>query len=412
MRVDTVIFGGGAAGLWLLDELVRRDHSVVLLEAAALGTGQTIAAQGIIHGGLKYTLQGLLTPSATGIREMPLIWRDCLESRAFPDLGRTRLRSQHCCLWRTDSLRSRLGLIGARIGLRVAPEAMSEQERPEVLRDCPGTVQRLPEQVIAVDSFLAALAEPHAERIGRIDTQDGLDLLTAGPGHIQSIRLRQQLSRTTCDLEPENVVFAAGAGNAELRRRAGLSPQAMQRRPLQMVMVRGEHLPELNGHCVDGARTRVTITSDVDAAGRRVWQLGGQLAEDGVGQSAEELIQHARRELLEVLPGLDPTGLEWATYRVDRAEGAMEGGRRPETVQILEEGNVWTAWPTKLALAPELARQLGERLETRRAEEGTSPANSPLPADWPRPEVAALPWDACTDWQRFETTSGELRPAA
>ena len=59
MRLDALIFGGGAAGLWLLDRLSRDGHHVVLLEARSLGMGQTVASQGIIHGGLKYTLSGL-----------------------------------------------------------------------------------------------------------------------------------------------------------------------------------------------------------------------------------------------------------------------------------------------------------------------------------------------------------------
>ena len=45
-RLDVVIFGGGAAGLWLLDELVRAGYEALLLEAGALGAGQTIASQG------------------------------------------------------------------------------------------------------------------------------------------------------------------------------------------------------------------------------------------------------------------------------------------------------------------------------------------------------------------------------
>ena len=57
-RPDVVIFGGGVAGLWLLDELVRRGRDALLLESSRLGTGQSIAAQGIIHGGLKYSLAG------------------------------------------------------------------------------------------------------------------------------------------------------------------------------------------------------------------------------------------------------------------------------------------------------------------------------------------------------------------
>ena len=42
--------------------------------------------------------------------------------------------------------------------------------------------------------------------------------------------------------------------------------------------VRGA-LPGLCGHAIEGAKTRVTITSDVDARGRTVWQLGGQVSE-------------------------------------------------------------------------------------------------------------------------------------
>jgi len=66
IELDAVIFGGGAAGLWILDELRRAGLAILLLEGGrrGLGSGQTIASQGIIHGGLKYTLAGLLTPSA------------------------------------------------------------------------------------------------------------------------------------------------------------------------------------------------------------------------------------------------------------------------------------------------------------------------------------------------------------
>ena len=78
VQLDVVIFGGGGAGLWLLDELVRQGFSALLMEAHGLGSGQTVASQGIIHGGLKYTLSGLLTPSASAIRDMPGVWRACL----------------------------------------------------------------------------------------------------------------------------------------------------------------------------------------------------------------------------------------------------------------------------------------------------------------------------------------------
>src|ERR1700759_2783942 len=107
MRLDALIFGGGAAGLWLLDRLSRDGHHVLLLEAHALGAGQTVSCQGIIHGGLKYTLSGMLTKSAKNIREMPQIWSDALLGRSTPNLKKTRLRSGCCYLWQTETLASR-----------------------------------------------------------------------------------------------------------------------------------------------------------------------------------------------------------------------------------------------------------------------------------------------------------------
>ena len=50
---DIIIFGGGIAGLWLLNRLHNEGYQAILLETEALGGSQTIASQGIIHGGLK-----------------------------------------------------------------------------------------------------------------------------------------------------------------------------------------------------------------------------------------------------------------------------------------------------------------------------------------------------------------------
>jgi len=400
---DVVIFGGGAAGLWLLDELTRRGYSAVLLEANVLGAGQTVAAQGIIHGGLKYTLQGLLTKSASSIREMPAIWRDCLDGRREPNLRGVRRRSEDCFLWRTDSLSSRLGMWGAQFGLRVAPQIVEADARPEILRGCPGTVARLPEQVISPVSFLEVLAARQRDRLLKIDPAR-VEFDCRQPGDVAAIRLQTPNpgDRRALELElrPQCVVFTAGAGNGPLRRRVGLADEAMQRRPLHMVLLRGA-LPQFQGHCVDGAKTRVTITSDADSAGRTVWQVGGQIAEDGVPFEELSLLAKAREELRTVLPGIDLSSAEWSTYRVDRAEGRMPGGQRPETVQLRRDGNCLTAWPTKLALVPQLVAEIVEQvsnLPTRQRQVGNLTHVENLLLDWPRPEVALPPWETATQW--------------
>jgi glycerol-3-phosphate dehydrogenase len=397
MRLDAVIFGGGAAGLWLLDRLSRQGCQAVLLEASALGTGQTIGSQGIIHGGLKYTLQGWLTKSAQHIRKMPDVWRRALLGQIAPNLTRTRLRSDCCYLWRTDSLASRAGMIGARIGLQVTPESVEPADRPEILASVAGTVARLAEQVIQPSSFLADLAAQYRDRILKIDAEAGVAFELRSPGEVDAVRLCDPIGKGTVTLRPRQVIFAAGAGNAALRGQVGLSSAIQQRRPLQMVLCRGA-LPELHGHCVDGLKTRVTITSDRDAAGRTVWQIGGQLAEDGVAMSPESLVDHAATELRVVLPALDLTAAEFSTYRVDRAEGATEDGSRPETIQVLCAGNVTTGWPTKLALAPVLADEIASRIQPSA---GRSDFDPTALAAWPRPEVALPPWeDAGRSWLR------------
>ena len=52
LKTDVLIFGGGIAGLWLLNRLHNAGYSAWLMEQEALGSGQSIASQGMIHGGL------------------------------------------------------------------------------------------------------------------------------------------------------------------------------------------------------------------------------------------------------------------------------------------------------------------------------------------------------------------------
>jgi glycerol-3-phosphate dehydrogenase len=405
MHLDVLIFGGGAAGLWLLDDLTRRGARALLLEADRLGAGQTIASQGIIHGGLKYTLQGALTLSAVQVRDMPGLWRDCLAGVRQPDLRGVRLRAAHCHLWRTDAFASRLGMIGARVGLRVAPQVLATDERPTALSRCPGVVAQLDEPVLAPESLLEALLQENRARVLCVAPSQ-IEIEVEAPGSVRTVRLSDPTTVTHLDLAPRHVVLAAGRGNAELRRRCGLSDTAMQSRPLHMVLVRGE-LPALNGHCVDGRATRVTITSDRDADGRTVWQVGGQIAEIGVQLDERSLLARAADEVRAVIPGIDLSQAEWTGYRVDRAEQRTPGGTRPESVGILCEGNLITAWPTKLALVPYLAERILERVGSLGTDSNDSREATAICEAWPRPQVALLPWETPRAW----VTTSELSEA-
>jgi hypothetical protein len=261
-------------------------------------------------------------------------------------------------------------------------------------------VARLDEQVIEPASFLGDLARRHRDRTLKMEADSALELQSNDPGHVELIRLLSPRTGEPLDLRPHRVIFTAGAGNQELRARAGLQGRAMQRRPLHMVMVRGR-LPAINGHCVDAASTRVTITSTIDCGDRVVWQIGGRVAEDGVDMEPSRLIDHTRDELHAVLPGLNLADVSWATYRVDRAEGRTTGGGRPDLPTVLVEGNTASAWPTKLALVTNLVDQIVSRLGAAAwrggADAGYVAALRSL-TDWPRPAVALPPWELETTW--------------
>lgn len=391
-QLDALIIGGGIAGLWILDELRRAGFACLLVEREALGAGQTIWSQGIIHGGLKYTLGGLMNPSAEAIREMPSVWRACLAGEREPDLsdaGGGALRAPCCHLWRTATLASKIGMIGARAGLRVAPVVLDRGERPEILRNCPGVVARLDEQVIDPAAVLRALARRNAGRIvlGEVSS-----------ARSEGDRVRLRVARASHAALHESVarwlILCAGNGNAALRELLGLPAGRTQVRPLRMVMARGGGLPVLNGHCVDGTKTRVTITTARDSTGRNIWQIGGEVAERGASMSAEKAMRLAADELRAVLPGIDLAGIEWSTYEAPRAEAASPGRIRPDDAVVIEDGAVLTVFPTKLALAPRAAEQVLRRIGGEARRSGGAP-----PASTDPPVVAPAPWESAA-WTR------------
>ena len=80
--------------------------------------------------------------------------------------------------------------------------------------------------------------------------------------------------------------------------------ERMQRRPLHMVLLRettpnsSREIPDLYGHCVGMSdKPRLTITTARDQAGRKVWYIGGQVAEDGVKRERQEQVDAVRQEV-------------------------------------------------------------------------------------------------------------------
>ncbi|MBP7065325.1 FAD-dependent oxidoreductase [Ferrovibrio sp.] len=394
MRLDVVILGGGIAGLWLLARLRARGYRALLLEQAQLGAGQTLASQGIIHGGLKYAIDRKLGQDSAALADMPARWRACLAGSGEINLGPGLLAAERHLFWARRNLASRMaGFFGSKL-VRGRVETLPPEAWPTALRDPQhvGAVYALDECVLDVPALLARLLALNPDAIKQVN---GETRLSMAEDHVVLDCLDGDGRPRR--LQASHVVATAGAGNEALLARTGLAPTLAQRRPLQMLLLDNAPAP-LWAHCFDTSdKPRVTITTHHRHDGSLVWYVGGLLAEQGASQDEATLIQAARREFALLLPRLDFSHSRYAGLRVDRAEGATDDGSKPEG-PVLRQPADWAgrcllAWPTKLALAPQLADQVLALLPPPAAADAAIEL-----ADWPAPGIAAAPWD-CAAWR-------------
>jgi len=394
IQADVAIIGGGIAGLWLLNRLRQAGYSALLIEKDALGGHQTIASQGMVHGGLKYALSGALSGESEAIKQMPEVWRQCLQGSGEIDLRDTTILSDDFVLWSAGSVGSRLVSFFASKSLRGRVEALSPPDYPSVFRQAPykGKIYRLVDVVLDVPSLIANLAAPHRDVI-----------IKAGPLQWQreEDRVAALLTDDGLRIEAQRYVVTAGEGAGAILSALDIDTPQMQLRPLHQVIVKHDLPHELYGHCI-GAQTsaspRLTVSTHPCRDGKKVWYLGGDLATEGIDLSAEQLIDRAKQELAAIFPWLQWNGAQWATLYLNRAEPKQEKLIKPDRAfagVADNQQNVIIAWPTKLSLAPDLAKQVSELLRNQ-----VQP--SPLQGaeqlrQCAKPAVAVSPWDYLFD---------------
>jgi glycine/D-amino acid oxidase-like deaminating enzyme len=376
--LDVLIIGGGIAGLWLLDDLRRAGYRVLLIEKDALGSGQTVASQGMLHSGLKHALAGRLGTYADALNGMTATWRACLSDAREPKLGRVSLRGQYTLCWRVGGIASAVTQLGARLGLRADVRRVVPGDRPMPLTGCPGDVLRLEEQVLDPSSLLETLAARNFPflRSGTVrhasfdPTGNVRDIVVSDDDRLATMKAR-------------HVVLTAGAGNEDLRRAFGRSDGAMRRLPLPILVLEGD-LPTLNGFCMNGTKAQVVVTTQRTHERHAVWQVACERAE---GIPSDEFKAFAFRELQHALPGFGWPTVSTRMYLADRAEPVVSDHRSNDAYAALE-GNVITAWPTKLVLAPRLTERIRALLPPP---SGVADSSAGMD-DWRRPPIARFPW--------------------
>lgn len=392
-KVDIVIFGGGIAGLWCLNTLRRAGYHAVLLESHQLGGGQTIHSQGMIHGGMKYALNGVFGNDASAIAKMSPLWQACVKGEGEIDLSRVAILSDKYYMWSNKNLAAKTSAFFASKLLRGRIAPLQKPQFPPFFQTelFQGNVYQLDDLVLDCYSLIEQLAHGQQNWIYKINPIDQLLTLNNAEQTRAQKQIIRHINLGQCTLKAKHYVFAAGEGNEKLLQQSRLPQPKMQRRPLHQVIVKHPSLGQLFAHCIGlSSKPRLTITSHKCANGQGIWYLGGALAETGVELDAEELIAKTQQELNSLFPWFDFADAQYKTVAINRAEPRQSNLQKPDCAFVTTEKDISTVWPTKLTLAPDLSQRLLRNL-TKINLTKTAPTNAqalPLPA----PTVAKPIW--------------------
>jgi len=374
---DIVIFGGGIAGLWLLNRLKNEGYNPLLIETECLGGGQTLASQGIIHGGLKYALGGSLTEAANAIASMPKAWRQCLKGNGDVDLTGISILSDNYYMWSDGSLRSKLKTFLGSKSLAGRVQSLERDQYPEFFKNnvIDGSLYELPDFVIDSSSLVKKLRDNVSKVVPPIFSIEKGNYHFTKEGDISNYSLVLNLNNQEFFIEAERFIFCAGEGNAALIAQTDIKSVKAQVRPLHMVYLKSPQLPRVFVHCVGdnfSLTPKLTITSHTDQQGQTVWYLGGELAEAGVRKNQSEQLKAAKNLVNKLFPRLDTSAAEWNSFIINRAEANIGNNYRPDDAYLLSEANIITAWPTKLTLTPSLADKVVNALRSDSVTASTS----------------------------------------
>lgn len=366
---DIIIHGAGIAGLWTFYRLKRMGYDVLLLENEAIGAGQTLASQGIIHSGLKYAIAGQVNDLAKAISKMPDLWRSALEGEGEVDLSGASTAESSQYMLIPD------GFIGGLVKL-VSKKALGgdvfelpQEDWPEDVKASgfTGSVIHMDEPVLDITQIIRGLADPYKDCIRQ-----------SGEG-----------------LDAKLHIYTAAGSNHEIATSQGHDQNLeTQARPLLMGFMKPAPF-ELHAHLIGTSDKPIaTITTHKMQDGTLVWYLGGGVAERQKEDDPQKVYAETQKAFAKYLPNIDLSSVEWSVLPIDRIEGKSgTKGWMPDTPTIHAVENHLYCWPTKLTFAPMLSDMIVGHLKSNKIEPSNTQSDY---SHLPEVDYALAPWDKVT----------------
>lgn len=338
-----------------------------------------MAAQGVLHSGMKYVLAGKVTEDAEVLASAAKHWKDAIHGRSTygPNLRGVRLLSNFQYLLSMNKTPVNMRAIEGSPLLR--DRIFEWESMPEELQQTgyKGSVHEINEPVVDVEDLMDRLeTAAEGQMICGELTEENLeyvkgDVQDAWIANVGGFRLRAKA-----------FVSLAGRGNQKLVGKYFGGETLQQERPLKQVLVVGEGLPDLFMVANDGQKKPpFVLTTHRTAAGTPVWYVGGRVAEAGATMGAEEHFAHAKEVLGTWFPQVNLDACHFSQLAAVRAEGISNDGDRPEgtRVNVSAQNKLIVGWPNKLVLSPLLAEQVARELMGMGIEE-LRPRTNVLPA--------------------------------
>ncbi|AVZ70910.1 hypothetical protein SLUN_00125 [Streptomyces lunaelactis] len=364
VELDVLIIGGGAQGLWLLNDLTKRNYRAALLEHGELGGGQTCHSHGLIHRGHYYDDKDMMIV----LNAAAQFWEAFVDEKGIDKLNTERAVAgfgpgaaviKYTYFWRAAGLRF--------------DEA---KQVPPVMEG--GKARKLFEThefSLDASEIVAGLARDVDHAAYKLD--DSEDALKFVPNGNVIERVEALLCGEQIEFRPRMVVFTAGVGNYGLLARlgadtnprpAGTPVQACRKN--HMLVLRGSNLPMLTAvFPIEGGLRGVFLCSRTDPATKKhVWLVSDHrstafpMTTSGTSTTdaspSEDWVKPMLVSLQATTPQLFANGtaddLEVAVYTGLTSERSFGVGEHMNDLYIDPLGfeNLLAIWPTKLTMTP------------------------------------------------------------
>ena len=283
--------------------------------------GQTLASQGMIHGGLKYALTGLLSNESEAIAEMPFRWRNCLHSKR-QRLICVALKILSNNYYMYSSKIGKLASFFASKALRGRIEKVAHDDKPEVFNQFKGLLYKLNDLVLNTESLLRELLSGLEDRVFKLECSDKT---------VKKIDRGYQLNLSDTKIETDTLINCSGNGTQSLLETLNISEFNIQNRPLKQIIVDAPQDLNMFAHCLTNlSSTEPQNDHHNPPEKEKIWYIGGRLATEGAHLSDDVLIQKAKAELKHMCILAKPKEGVYENSSNRRVEPHTKNQRKPD----------------------------------------------------------------------------------